>query len=66
MQRNVRGILFADYVRMMRGRKDIDWSMFVPREDLFYLRSKIEPEPSKPRYVLTERGSGYRFPQARG
>ncbi|HEX6899553.1 MAG TPA: response regulator transcription factor [Thermoanaerobaculia bacterium] len=30
------------------------------------LRSKIEPNPSKPRYVLTERGSGYRFPQARG
>lgn len=28
------------------------------------LRSKIEPEPSRPRYVLTERGSGYRFPAA--
>jgi DNA-binding response OmpR family regulator len=26
------------------------------------LRSKIEPEPSRPRYVLTERGAGYRFP----
>ena len=26
------------------------------------LRSKIEPEPSRPRYVVTERGSGYRFP----
>ena len=26
------------------------------------LRSKIEPEPSRPRYVLTERGTGYRFP----
>ena len=26
------------------------------------LRAKIEPEPSRPRYVLTERGSGYRFP----
>jgi DNA-binding response OmpR family regulator len=28
------------------------------------LRSKIEPEPSRPRYVLTERGAGYRFPLA--
>jgi DNA-binding response OmpR family regulator len=28
------------------------------------LRSKIEPEPSRPRYVLTERGAGYRFPTA--
>lgn len=26
------------------------------------LRSKIEPTPSRPRYVVTERGSGYRFP----
>jgi DNA-binding response OmpR family regulator len=28
------------------------------------LRSKIEPEPSRPRYVVTERGTGYRFPLA--
>jgi DNA-binding response OmpR family regulator len=26
------------------------------------LRAKIEPEPSRPRYVVTERGTGYRFP----
>jgi two-component system KDP operon response regulator KdpE len=26
-----------------------------------YLRQKIEPEPAKPRYILTERGVGYRF-----
>lgn len=44
MNRNVRGILFSDYVRMMRGKKDVDWSKLVPREDLFYLRSKIEPD----------------------
>jgi DNA-binding response OmpR family regulator len=26
------------------------------------LRGKIEPEPARPRYILTERGTGYRFP----
>jgi DNA-binding response OmpR family regulator len=26
-----------------------------------YLRAKLEPEPSRPRYILTEKGLGYRF-----
>jgi DNA-binding response OmpR family regulator len=43
-----------------------------PREEVFEdalrvhvhrLRGKIEPEPNRPRYVVTERGAGYRFPQ---
>jgi two-component system KDP operon response regulator KdpE len=26
-----------------------------------YLRQKIEPDPSTPRYIFNERGVGYRF-----
>ena len=43
MSRNVKGILFADYVRMIRSKKDVDWAAQLEREDMFYLRSKIEP-----------------------
>jgi len=34
-----------DYLRVYIGR----------------LRSKLEPDPSRPRYIFTERGVGYRF-----
>jgi hypothetical protein len=42
--RNVKGLLFSDYVRMIRSHKGVDWSQHLTREDLFYLRMKIEPE----------------------
>ena len=44
MPRNVKGILFADYVRMMRGKKDFDWSLHVRPEDLPYLRTKVDAD----------------------
>jgi len=42
--RNVKGVLYADYVRMIRSHKGIDWSRFLHATDLRYLRSHIEPE----------------------
>lgn len=43
MNRHVKGVLFADYVRMLRGRKDVEWSTRLSREDLPFLRIKIDP-----------------------
>jgi DNA-binding response OmpR family regulator len=37
-----------------------DESQYV-RLYITYLRQKIEPDPSHPRYIFTERGVGYRF-----
>lgn len=41
--RQVRGILFLDYVRMLRAQKRIDWSAHVRPDDLPYLTATIEP-----------------------
>jgi hypothetical protein len=42
--RQVKGILFLDYVRMLRGHKDVDWSARLPPEDLALLNAHIEPD----------------------
>src|SRR5215470_6674334 len=42
--RNVKGVLYADYVRMIRSHKGIDWTRLLHAEDLRYLRSHIDPE----------------------
>jgi len=41
--RNVKGTLFADYVRMIRGHKGIDWGRHLEPEDLAFLKVKIDP-----------------------
>ena len=40
----VRGVLLADYVRMIRGKKDVDWSIQLEHIDLLYLKERIDPE----------------------
>ena len=43
MTRQVRGMLFVDYVRMIRGRKDVDWLPYLDGADLAYLSQPIDP-----------------------
>jgi hypothetical protein len=44
--RNVRGILFADYVRMMRMHKPVQWEKHLEPEDLVHLREGARIDPS--------------------
>lgn len=41
--RNVKGILFADYVRMIRSHKSVDWTTYLRAEDRAYLTAHIDP-----------------------
>jgi hypothetical protein len=41
-QRRVRGLLFLDYVRMMRGRKDVNWAIHLTEADMAYLQASID------------------------
>jgi hypothetical protein len=43
MARRVRGQFFAEYVRMIRRRKDVDWARKLP-EDIDYLKQQIDPD----------------------
>ncbi|MBX3203627.1 MAG: hypothetical protein KF764_01100 [Labilithrix sp.] len=43
MARHVKGILFADYVRMIRGQKSVDWKRHLEEEDLVHLVARVEP-----------------------
>ncbi|NUP07644.1 MAG: hypothetical protein HOW73_16475 [Polyangiaceae bacterium] len=42
MVRRVRGILFVDYVRMIRGQKNVDWSAYLNRDDDPFLSGRID------------------------
>lgn len=45
------------------GRADLDAAEHVHLY-IDYLRKKLEPDPQRPRYLVTERGVGYRFETA--
>jgi hypothetical protein len=55
--RQVRGVLFSDYVRMMRGQKGVDWSGHLQPEDLPYLKERIEPNEWYPMATFERLGN---------
>jgi hypothetical protein len=55
--RRVRGILFVDYVRMIRGNKDVAWGQKLAPEDVPYLRAKIDPDGWYPMTTFERMGN---------
>jgi hypothetical protein len=43
VNRHVKGTLFVDYVRMLRGHKGSDWSRYLQPEDMSFLVQRIDP-----------------------
>ena len=40
--RNVKGVLFLDYVRMLKAHKGVEWKAFLSAEDAAYLEMTID------------------------
>jgi hypothetical protein len=55
--RNVRGILFLDYVKMLRSAKSVDWSQHLPPDDVQYLSTKIDPDGWYPMATFERMGN---------
>lgn len=56
MSRHVRGSFFADYVRMIRRRKDVDWSRLLDAADQEYVRKQVDPDGWYPMAVFERLG----------
>jgi hypothetical protein len=55
--RNVKGVLFADYVRMIRSCKSVDFSGHLTPDDLPFLKQKIEPDAWYPMATFERLGN---------
>lgn len=58
MRRQVRGALFADYVRMIRVQKDVDWRKHLRDEDLGHLVRRVDPDAWYPMESFERMGNG--------
>ena len=54
--RGVKGTLFVDYVRMLRAKKDVDWSAYLAPQDMLYLEERISPDDWYPMATFERMG----------
>jgi hypothetical protein len=54
--KHVKGILFVDYVRMLRGHKEIPFENYLQPADLDYLGQRIDPAAWYPMEVYERMG----------
>jgi hypothetical protein len=64
--RQVRGVLFVDYVRMLRSQKSVDWNEHLAPEDLPYLRMHIDPGEWYPMAAFERMGNAILATVTRG
>jgi len=64
--RQVRGVLFVDYVRMLRSQKAIDWAHHLPSDDLRFLHIQIEPHAWYPMSAFERMGNAILATVTRG
>jgi hypothetical protein len=56
--RHVRGVLFADYVRMIRSQKSVDWKRHLSEADLGYVVARVDPDAWYPMESFERMGNG--------
>lgn len=66
MHRHVKGSLFADYVRMIRANKSVQWLSHLEPDDFQYIDQRIDPDGWYPMSTFERLGNAILAEVARG
>jgi len=66
LSRHVRGVLFVDYVKMLKAQKGVDWRQHLPEQDLLFLAMPIDPDAWYPMATFERMGNQILRTTARG
>jgi hypothetical protein len=64
--RQVRGVLFVDYVRMLRSQKAVNWTEHLAPDDVPYLQMQIDPAGWYPMATFERMGNAILTTVTRG